>query len=107
MCLVNIAVAEQTSEKASEFSDKAIISSLNPAEKYSPFLLWITRIAPDQPQDFNAQKLTFISNVLLLFSQENFKAHALFIPDGKSLSFVTTVQLRRFHLNHFGLKIRI
>lgn len=54
MCLVNIAAAEQTSEKASEFSDKAITSSLNPAEKHSPFLLRITRISPDQPQDSNA-----------------------------------------------------
>lgn len=51
MCLVNIAVAEQTSEKASKFSDKAKTSSLNPAEKHSPFLRWIP---PDQLQDFNA-----------------------------------------------------
>lgn len=39
MCLANVAAAEQTSGKASEFSDKAITSSPDPAEKYSPFLL--------------------------------------------------------------------
>lgn len=39
MCSVNTAAAEQTSEKAKEFSDKAITSSLNPAEKDSPNII--------------------------------------------------------------------
>jgi len=36
---MNTAAAEQTSEKAREFSTKAITSSLNPEEKESPNII--------------------------------------------------------------------
>lgn len=77
MGLVNTAVAEQTSGKAREFSDKAITSSLNSAEKITLFL-WITRISLDHCQDFNAQKLTFVLNVLL-FVPNRITKHMLYL----------------------------
>lgn len=103
MCLMNIAVTEETSEKARELSDKGIASSLNPVKSPpveptantekrnaiihhpSPAFYWtIVKIQMHR-------SLPSFSMCCVFFPQENFKAHALFIPDGKSLFFVTNV----------------
>lgn len=117
-CSVNTAAAEQSSDKAGT-QGEAIAPSPSPAERESPIQPTASTansnaICTANHRDFTralsrSQRLgAHLHPQCSTFSpQENFKAHAVFIPDGKSLLFVTSVLPHRMHLNNCGLKIRI